>query len=432
MAKKHISDMVTMKIPHSSDVESLLSVRKEQSKVYRLAYKLASYGLSELQIRHDLKEKNVDSCLDSWLIQSAIKKAIGQYKADVTLDKLNKTSIAGKRIFGGKKNFIRRSKGLISKEEYLNKRIENFRSIGEAPHKSNRKAKFEYDRIVIKPFRGLAVDIELPSLRGEYARMYNHLVEMSQAKTLPTTVELNENFVYLSFDKSLLPKKKRVNAPIKGRHLGIDLNPNYIGISIFDQNKNLLDTKLYNFKQLTGKNINNAKLKHEIREVAIQIGKLAQHYQLEYLFLEDLSFKQGDKGLGKNYNRLTTNQFLYTEFGRMLAKFGKVVKVNAAYSSTIGNILHNEYPDPIAASMEIARRGIESRVVKGSKAFYPKLPSSKHLRNLWKEEGDVEFDDWIQLHRWLKSTGMRYRVPIPEIEMFRPFVSKHSCVLVMN
>lgn len=429
---KHKPDIITMKIPHSSDVELLLPIRKEQSTVYRLAYKLASCGLTELQVRHDLKEKNISSRLDSWLIQSAIKKAIGQYKADVALDKLNKTSIAGKRIFGGKKNFIRRSKGLISKEEYQYNRIENFRSIGEAPQKANRKVKFEYDRIVIKPFKGLAVDIELPTLRGDYATMYKHLVEMSQAKVLPITVEMNDNFVYLSFDKSLLPKKKDVRTPIKGRYLGIDLNPNYIGVSIFDQNKNLLDTKLYNFKQLTGKSINDAKLKHEIREVAIQIGELAQHYRLEYLFVEDLSFTQGDKHKGKSFNRLTTNQFLYTEFGRMLSKFGQVVTVNAAYSSTIGNILHNEHPDPIAASMEIARRGIESRVVAGSSAFYPPMPSKSHIRNLWKEAGEVEFDSWIQLHRYLKETGMRYRVPIPGIEMFRLFVSKHSRVLVLN
>lgn len=79
------------------------------------------------------------------------------------------------------------------------------------------------------------------------------------------------------------------------------------------------------------------------------------------MFVEELKFDQGDKKKGKAYNRLTSNQFLFNEFIRMLTKFGNVKLVNAAYSSTIGNIVHHQYPDPVAASMEIARRGIECR-----------------------------------------------------------------------
>ena len=201
-------------------------------------------------------------------------------------------------------------------------------------------------------------------------------------------------------------------------------------MSFFDEHLRLLDTKLYNFKQLTGKHINSDKLKHELREVAIDIGKTAQHYQIQYLFVEDLQFKQGDSGLGRGFNRLTKSQFLINEFTRMLAKYGKVVKVNAAYSSTIGNIVHSEYPDPIAASMEIARRGIESRVVKGSKRFYPQLVSKEVLERRWKDVLWPNFGSWIDLHAFLKETGLKYRVPIPDIGMFRLFSSKSSNVWV--
>jgi hypothetical protein len=430
---KHIPNMTTMKIPHSSDVSALLPFRKEQSKIYRLSYKLASYGLPEIQIRHDLKEKSINYDLtDSWLMQSAIKRALGQFKSEMKLDEKNGTNNAGKRIFGGKENFFRRLKRRISKEEYQSNRIENFRSIGEAPQSGNRKVVLDYDKIIVKPKSGVRIEITIPSLRGVYAKDYNKLVKMTKNKELAITVEINEKFVYISFDKALLDKKADIKPLIKGRYLGIDLNPNYIGVSIFNEDTQLLDARLFSFTSLTGKKCNSDKLKHEIREVAIQIGRIAQHYQIEYLFLEDLSFKQGDKGLGKRYNRLVINQFLYTEFGRMLSKFGRVVTVNAAYSSTIGNILYNEYPDPIASSMEIARRGIESRTTRDSDKFYPTLPTKNRLLNQWKEAAGVEFDGWIQVHRWLKSTGMRYRVPIPSIEMFRTFVSKHSSVLVLN
>ncbi len=191
-----------------------------------------------------------------------------------------------------------------------------------------------------------------------------------------------------------------------------------------------METKLYNLSALTGKDYNPNKLKHEVREIANQINRLANHYRIEYKFVEDLSFKQGDRGKGKTFNRLTSNQFLINEFNRILSKQGKVLKVNAVYSSTIGNILHSEYPDPIAASIEIARRGIESRVVKGSGLFYPMLISKEILANRWKEALEWTFESWIELHQLLKTTGLKYRVDIPEMSMFRLFESKSSKVLV--
>ena len=80
--------------------------------------------------------------------------------------------------------------------------------------------------------------------------------------------------------------------------------------------------------------------------------------------------------------------------------------------------------------MEIARRGIESRVVKGSDAFFPILVEKEVLQRRWKDVAIPDFDTWVKLHRWLKETGMKYRVEIPSIEMFRLFSSKSSGILV--
>lgn len=424
-------NIITLKFPHKTDISILKPFMTEQTKTYHIAYKLFSKGLSEKEIRNELKNRNINAeYCDSWLIQSAIKKAKGQYESDVVLDKQKGTNIAGKRIFGGKKNFIRRLKGLISKEEYREKRIENFRSIGEADKYGNRKVDFNLNSIVIKPNRKTKLEIALPCLHGKYAKYYCYLLEQTELKNIPVTVEISKEYVYLSFDISEIEiKKKKI---IKGRYAGIDLNPNYIGVSFFNENKRLIDTRLYNFTQLTGKKYNADKLKHEIREVAIQIGKIANHYQIEYVFIEDLSFKQGNKKKGKNYNRLTINQFLYNEFERMLSKYCKIIKVNPVYSSVIGNIMYDDYPDPLASSIEIARRGIESRIIKGSNKFYPPIVDKEVLRNRWKEEVIPDLSTWKELSAWLKQTGLRYRVPIPEIGMFRLFNScKQAKVLVL-
>ena len=423
----------TIKIPHKNDISGLLQFRKDQSKAYRIAYKMAARGIGEKEIRRFIKDNRDVGLADSWLVQSAIRSAIGAIKAEIALDKLNGTSKLGKRIFGGKKNFFARLKGKITKEEFQAKRLENFRSIGEAPPCGNRKVEFNHSSIVIKPARGTKVQIDLPSLKPNWRKIYDKIIELTVERKIPITVEVNDKFIYLTYDADLVKSEQTVHKFIVGRHLGIDLNPNYIGVSFFSANQELLDTKLYSLKNLTGKNINQDKLRHEIREIAIQIGRLSQHYQIEWSFVEDLKFRQGNKKKGKNFNRLCGNQFLHNEFIRMLSKYSKVKAVNAAYSSTIGNILHHDFPDPIAASMEIARRGIESRIVKGSRRFYPPMVSNETLQNLWKKEEVPMLKTWIELHNWLKETGMKYRGSLPEIDLFRLFNrSESSRVLVHN
>ncbi len=423
--------MKTIKLPYTvEDItfnQCLLNLRRVQSSIYRVAYKRAAEGLAEIEIRTICR--NLFPQIDSWVVQSAIKKGIGQFKVDWELAKFNKSEFTGKRIFGGKKNFLRRIKGLITKEEWKECRLENLYLIGESGYEGNRKFNFNSDSITFKPNCGIKFELQLPKLRGFYSIDYANLVVATTNNLLPITVTLNSTHIFLSYDETKLEIHKPEKI-ISGRYLGIDLNPNYIGVSFFDKNKQLLDTKLYNFTGLTGKNINTDKLKHELREVAIVIGKQAQHYQIQYLFVEDLHFKQGDAGKGRNFNRLVKNQFLITEFTRMLGKFGKVITVNAAYSSTVGNIVNEEYPDPIAASMEIARRGIESRVVKGSKSFYPPMVSLEILQRRWKDVVIPAMNSWIELHVFLKTTGLKYRVPIPDIGMFRFFSSRSSEVLV--
>ena len=423
--------MRTIKLPYTSEDptfnQCLLDLQRVQSSIYRVAYKRAAEGLAEIEIRTACR--NLFPQIDSWVVQSAIKKGIGQFKADWELAKFNKIEFIGNRIFGGKRNFFRRVKGLITNEEWKECRLEDLYLIGESSQAGNRKFNFNSDNITFKPKQGTKFELQLPKLHGFYSTDYANLVESTTNKLIPITVTLNLTHIFLSYDETKLeiyePKKI-----ISGRYLGIDLNPNYIGVSYFDANNQLLDTKLYNFTGLTGKNINADKLKHEIREVAIDLGKRAQHYQIQYLFVEDLHFKQGDAGKGRNFNRLVKNQFLITEFIRMLGKFGKVITVNAAYSSTIGNIVNDCYTDPIAASMEIARRGIESRVVKGSKLFYPPMVPVEVLQRRWKDVVIPTMDSWIELHEFLKRTGLKYRVPIPHIGMFRLFSSRSSGVLI--
>ena len=55
-------------------------------------------------------------------------------------------------------------------------------------------------------------------------------------KKIPVTIRLKKDHVYLSYDETVVEKEKQFKDLFKNRILGIDLNPNYVGISIIEFN----------------------------------------------------------------------------------------------------------------------------------------------------------------------------------------------------
>lgn len=416
----------TLKIPYmnrlsENDTLILEGCFKEYNSSLRSAYSLINKGLSEKEVRLILKDREYDS-IDSWFIQSSIYQA-------KQINESNKSLKIDKFIFGGRKNFILRSKNKITSQEYKNKRNHNISSIGEAPKKGNRKFNFYSTYIEFKPFKGCKIKFELPNLKNSYRKLYNKMVELANLRKTAVQVKISrDGFLYLTFDYSKAVNKS-YNTKIKGIVAGIDMNPNYIGISILDSNNsyNVLKTKMFSLKELTTKRSSNNKLEHETIEIAHSIGRWLKHNHVEHLFLEDLNFKNGNKGLGKSFNRLVINKWKRNLFTSILEKYFDISSVNAAYSSTIGNILNDGYPDPIAASIEIARRGCEC-FIKKSRKFYPELVSIKKLADRWKETVFPEISSWKELHDFLKNSKMMYRVSLPEEEFYSEFKSKRSKV----
>ncbi len=398
----------TLKLPvQITDKNFILEYQRIQSSMIRTVYSNAELG--QLELRKLLKNRG----LDSWFQQSAIKSGMGMKEADNTLN-------VETRIFGGKNNFIKRSKGLITNQEWKSLRLLPIYSIGEAPKNGNRKFEFYDNKIIFKPHKGKKIEIFLPKLHKNWQNKYQQLIMLIKLKKIPVTVLLTTDYISLSFD---LPSETKYKNSIETRYAGIDMNPNYIGVSIWQSNI-LIDKKLFSLKQLTGKNTSSNKLDHETKEIGHSIGKWLKEQQVKYLFVEELNFKQGNKGFSKHFNRLTINQWKRNILEQTLSKYYKSFKVNAAYSSFIGNLVYNDLPDPIAASGEIARRGYEVIIVK-NKQFYPEMISLKYLRNRWKEIEIPEVISWKELYSWFKNSKMMYRVPIPMIG-FKKFKCKQS------
>lgn len=417
--------MITLKFPinlSEEDADFIKRVQQEQSPMIRSAYKLAAVGLAEISVRAEIRARFAET-LDSWFQQSSVKLGIGMFKADRELG-------VKCRIFGGKSNFIRRSKGLISNTEWKQHRLMPIYLIGESPARGNRKFEFFEDKVIFKPYKGKKIEICLPKMRKNWYSLWKKAILLANEKLLPITVSLTATSIAFSFDAAKVKTEhSHYKKPIDVRYAGVDLNPNYVGVSIFDSGK-LIDTKIFSFKKTTGKHANDDKLEFETIEVAHAIGRWLKHNQVADLFLEQLSFKQGDKKKGNDFNRLTQNQWKKTAFKDALRKYYNFSEVNAAYSSTIGNLLNESYPDPIAASMEIARRGYEC-CKKKSKKFYPDLISVGKLRNRWKEIEFPEFKSWKELHDFLKKSGVKYRIPLPPEESYRIFSSPKSNIGVI-
>lgn len=416
--------MITLSLPlilDKTDLEFIKNLQRMQSSVIRAAYKAASKGMAEKEVRASVTE-NIKGQIDSWFIQSAVKKGMGDYKSD-------KSQGRKSRIYGGRKHFRDRSAGKITKEEWKERRLQHLYIIGQASQKGNRKFEFHEDKIIFKPYFGKKIEIRLPVIKKNWSLLWKQAVLMASVNLIPITVSISQTMIYLTFDDEKVRKEVKTKPKtIKTRYAGIDMNPNYIGISIFDGGR-LVETKLFSLKSMTGQHkINHDKLEFETIEVTHHIGRWLQHMQVHHLFIENLKFNTGDSGFGKHFNRLTKNHWKRNKFKDILGKYFKFSEISPAYTSVIGNVLYPSYPDPVAASMEVARRGYEIFVLK-SKKFYPDVPCQTYLSTLWKNEIVPDVHTWKELADFLKKTGLKYRVPLPSVESFRIFQSSKSLLL---
>ena len=411
------------------DREFIKELQRQQSALTRTAYKAGLKDVKEKELRvlinEKFKGKPVYSFMDSWFIQSAIYNGLGSAKADLALGVTS-------RIYGGLENLSKKASGKITKAEFRERRNCPLYIIGEAPNKGNRKFKFISTEIIeFKPCKGKVVEIKLPKFRKNYQKKLEAVFEKANQKGCPITISMTSEYICFSFEDVSVEK---VSKSIHSRYAGIDLNPNYVGVSIFDGTK-LIASKIYSMKNLTSKNGSDNKLEFETLEVGNDIVRFLQHFQVSKVFVEDLTklSKSKYKPKGRGFNRLVINKWKREKLLRPINRvFGKsCIQINAAYTSTIGNVLNENLPDPIAASTAIANRGYNIIIIK-SKKFYPELPETRYIEDRWKKTNVPSFQDWKELHSWLKETGLKYRVDVPDTSMFRILRSKKSLVNVVD
>lgn len=315
--------MITIKLPYKTeDQDYIKMLRQEYSNVVRYSYNRFKEGQSQKDIRLLVKSLNVN-LLNSWLIQCAIKEGEAVYKKNGS-DRV---------IFGSKKHFYRRLKGLITSEQWKDYRLSPINIQGEALQQGNRSFKLDLinnNSVIFKVNKDKHIKLELPKLRKNYKKLLFLLEQSNQTKQgeqgLTYSVRLNENYIYISFEQ---PKTK--HNLLSTRYIGIDLNPNEIGLSIKEENR-VLETRKFVL------NINensHHKVLHELYEISKKISSLAKHYKCKFVFVEKLTIKSQDHQKGRKHNKAINNQWIRNKFIDNLEKRitvfgGHLYKINPA------------------------------------------------------------------------------------------------------
>ena len=227
-------------------------------------------------------------------------------------------------------------------------------------------------------------------------------------------------YIYISYDEKIVESYKKFSNLLTNRVLGIDLNPNYIGISVLDFKEDntfqVIHKQVFDLSNLNDTN-NKNKIKFELQQIDNDILKLCKHYRVSKLVVEDLKFKKDNHFWSKKLNRLCKNQFRFSQITNHLNTLCNVygvefVQVNAAYSSFVGNFIYgsDNCPDMVAASIEITRRGYKKFQ---KEWFYPSVVSTERIKevlgNQWKKELKLSVNSWIKLFNQIKKLKLKYR-----------------------
>lgn len=388
--------------------DNLLDLQKKYSSIVHFAYNRFKEGLKEKEVRSKCNE--IFKSLGSWFIQCAIKEASQIYSKHK-----NK-----KVIFGGKSNFIRYVKGLLTKEEYRNNKLHPIVIQGEKLASGNRSFKFNFDEnfITYKFSKSEHYRVEFSKPKNNWLRQLQLIKELVDQNLTAITVKLDfvKSTVSFVFDESLIANCKYKSLK-DNRALGIDLNPNYIGLSVLEfcdkdsEKFKVLHKEVFSLTELTNKSTSKNKRHFELIEVCHRISRYIDYWKCSKLAIEDLHIKSSDKGLGRNFNRLCNNiwdRSLVVNKLKMLSNIHgfSVIEINPAYSSFVGNMLYgNEStPDMIASSIEIARRAY-NKYLKGH--FYPVF-SIEAIDERWKQTLSG-IKDWKSAFRKIKESKLKYR-----------------------
>lgn len=284
--------------------------------------------------------------------------------------------------------------------------------------RGNRKAKLDIcnNRIVVKACKGQEVHlpIQMPCKRRKQLLQLQLACEQNKAYF---NLQVCDGYVCVSFDESVLSQSP-AQAPIKGRILSMDSNPNYWGVVIADAS-GIIHKEIIDFADLNHKAIKNNKKRHEKHQAVKHMMDLARHYRCEAIAVEKLHMPGVDHKKGRTFNRLVNNTWHKNLIHNSIQKWCvihniKFMPVVAAYSSFVGCVENPQEFDSVAAAIELNKRA-RLAINRQKYDLLPKHFDPESIPTPWKEMGLAALlanglTSWRQLYDWCRDTKFSYRV----------------------
>ena len=406
---------ISFRISYEDSNHSIKNDERIYSSVVRYSLERFYENKDQTSIRRDCVSK---FNFTSYLITCAVKEAYSIYKKFKDQEK--------KVVFGDFKRYL---KGLISKDDYKKSKNRGVYSEGDYMHYGNQLFQIDIENysVVYKRKRNEHIVLNLcEKLSDKRKRILELLYLTMRNKQSPVSFRIKNDNLYITYDETVIESFKKFKELKSNRILGIDLNPNYIGLSVleFDDKDEfkIIHKRVYDLSELND-NASTNKVRYEIKQIDNEMLKLCKHFKVSKLAIEDLKFKKNNKFWSKKLNKLCKNKFRYSSIKQHLNTLCNVhgvefIEVNSAYSSFVGNFCYgsDSTPDMIAASIEITRRGYKKFQ---KEWFYPPMVTLERikevLRNQWKKELKLDFKFWKKLFEKIKEFKLSYRFQLVEV-----------------
>lgn len=408
-----MSNIITIKLRLKKNVtDEIANFQRKFSNVARYSFNRFMEGCSRTEVFKRITTLNNVSELDVTWRREAAKLAESLAMATKKKDESEQ-----KVIFGGKKNFFQRLNGKISHEDFVKNRNLFYISCegSKSDTKGNRKFKFDFDT--------LSGSVKLNDKHVQFScckqgkknmELLKQAVMLAESDEIGLTYRLNGEYLYVCVDLDKLHFEGYEKS--SDTTLALDMNPNYIGLSIINKNNNIVHKQVFDLSRIT----THEKRDYELTQIAKSVSKLCQHYKVELVGYEKLKIQSGDKKNGKRFNKQVNNDWHRERFVNSLHKWlglvnCKWVEIVPRYSSFIGCVIYQDDTDSVAASLELNRRLREfkrqhiDKVGPKGDIVYPAFTMS-HF-NRWKESlGNKVFSGWKESYEWFKETRHSYRI----------------------
>lgn len=466
-----------------NDIELRSLLAEVQTKISQIKTQKEKLEEEIIEISDDIKELNKKDILSKkerrklFKLNKKLDYKNSRLSKDITFGGLNNLR---RLSFLHNNKELNKDKISEVKKIYNENRLLPFYILGEANQKGNRFFSFDFNNktIIYKPNKNTKIEIKYNNY-SNYRGVLSKLQELINDKEISVSIRLSTEYIYLIFDNEKLNgyaidessrrldvkqikenhickdtqkelikevykeyyrklEDKKLSNKLSYRYLAFDTNPDYIGCSILDKISEtefkIVKTFSYDLTELnkmlskeTTKEerilINN-KRKHGIYHIWKDIFETAMYYKVGSIIQEDLDIKNKDLG-NKIANRKVNNLWYRTISDNTINKYIQTlgfidIKINPCYTSFIGNIMY-DYVDPVNASIEIGRRGI-NKYIRGS-SFYPEFNTNTIIDTMSKLNDliDVQYiqycKNWVEAYREVHQSGLRYRATLEDIDI---------------